>query len=76
MYDRYLVILFDSTNHAIRAEMVAKEAGFSVRTIPTPRHISSDCGIVLRIKREDRERVLRLFLDRAVAHRGVQEFRH
>lgn len=71
----YMVVLFDSTSLAIRGEQVAKKAGFLVRCIPTPRHISSDCGIVLRIRPEDREGILRKYETNKVRHNGVVELR-
>ena len=61
MHETFLVIVFDSTNRAIHGEQVAKKAGFNVRCIPTPREISSDCGIVLRIKESERKAILQEF---------------
>ena len=42
------VVLFHSTAHAIRAEKVLDRAGFRIKMIPTPRQLSSDCGMALR----------------------------
>jgi len=47
--ERFAVILVHSTSHAFHAERVLKRAGVGVRLIPTPRHLSSDCGSALRI---------------------------
>ena len=44
-----VVILVHSTSHAIHAERILKRAGLPVRLIPTPRHLSSDCGSAIRI---------------------------
>jgi hypothetical protein len=41
------VILFFSTQGAIKAERTLTRAGFVVRLIPTPRQFSSDCGTAL-----------------------------
>ena len=71
----YLIILFSSTHHAIRGEQVAKEAGFVVRCIPTPRHISSDCGIVLRILPGDREGMLAMYGEKSVSYDRVEPLR-
>lgn len=49
----YTVVLFPSTSGAIRAEKLAKEAGFTVKLIPVPRHLSSDCGVCLRCESTD-----------------------
>ena len=57
----FAVILVYSTSHAIQAERVLRKAGLPVKLIPTPRHLSSDCGSAVRIAAQDRtasERVL------------------
>ena len=69
--NEYSVILFNSTGHAIRAERVLQMAGIACKLIPVPRHISSDCGVCLRIARAD-ERAARTALERAgVASKGI-----
>lgn len=50
----HVVILVHSTSHAIAAERALKRAGLGVRLIPTPRHLSSDCGSAIRIAAADR----------------------
>lgn len=50
----FAVILVHSTSHAIQAERVLKLAGLTARLIPTPRHLSSDCGSAVRIASADR----------------------
>jgi hypothetical protein len=60
----YSVALFPSTSGAIRAEKLAKEAGLTVKLIPVPRHLSSDCGLCLRCESKD-ILVLRSLLERA-----------
>jgi hypothetical protein len=51
---QFAVILVHSTSHAIQAERVLKRARLSAKLIPTPRHLSSDCGSAVRIKAGDR----------------------
>jgi hypothetical protein len=52
----FAVILVHSTSHAIQAERVLARSGLTVRLIPTPRHLSSDCGSAVRIAAVDRDR--------------------
>jgi hypothetical protein len=52
------VILFPSVHFALRAEKLVKAKGISHKLIPVPRHLSSDCGVCLRIPWEKREEVL------------------
>ncbi|MEI6313505.1 MAG: DUF3343 domain-containing protein [Syntrophus sp. (in: bacteria)] len=51
---RYVVFLFLSVSYALKAEKILKAAGIAHKLIPVPRHISSDCGVCLRIT-EDRQ---------------------
>lgn len=53
--DQYAVILVHSTSHAIRGEKLLRKAGVAHKLIPVPRQLSSDCGICIRVKREDTE---------------------
>ena len=58
---RLYVVLFYSTSLAIRGEKIAKNAGIKVKLIPTPRQLSSDCGIVIRFDEKDRDVLIRSF---------------
>ena len=60
----YTVILLPSTSHAIHAEAALRIAGIGCQLVPVPRHISSDCGVCVRIGREDKA-VARAVLDAA-----------
>jgi hypothetical protein len=54
----YAVVLFHSTQGAIKAERVLVRAGFAVKLIPTPRQLSSDCGTALRCAWADVDAVI------------------
>lgn len=45
----YSVILFLSVSHALKAERLLKQESQAFKLIPVPRHISSDCGVCIRI---------------------------
>lgn len=51
----YAVILVPSISHALRAEKALMAAGIPCRLIPVPRHLSSDCGVCLRVSLGDAE---------------------
>jgi hypothetical protein len=55
MTELYAVILVHSINHAIRVEKVLGRGGLVCKLIPVPRHLSSDCGACVRIRRVDQE---------------------
>jgi hypothetical protein len=67
----YAVVLFHSTAHALRAEKVMSQAGFKIKMIPTPRQLSSDCGLALRFDRADGERVAAVLAENRVPTNGI-----
>ena len=68
---QYSVALFDSTSQVMRGEKLLGQAGVRVKMIPTPRQISSDCGLALRFDREEAERVVTILSENSVPVRGV-----
>jgi len=67
---QYSVALFDSTSQVMRGETLLGQAGVRVKMIPTPRQISSDCGLALRFNREEAERVVTILSENSVPVRG------
>ncbi|MBN1976928.1 MAG: DUF3343 domain-containing protein [Anaerolineae bacterium] len=55
MPGKHAVILVYSTSYAIRAEKILHQAGIASKLIPVPRHLSSNCGVCLRVERADKE---------------------
>lgn len=47
------VVTFESTSHAIRGEKSLKGEDIKIRTIPTPREITSSCGLSIKFNLED-----------------------
>lgn len=66
----YVVFLTPSTSHALRAEKLLSDACIRSKLIPVPRHLSSDCGVCLRVSRADRAVAERLL---AAAGLDVEE---
>jgi hypothetical protein len=67
----YGVVLFHSAAHVVRGEKVLARAGVTVKMIPTPRQISTDCGMALRFAREERERVEATLAENRVPIKGI-----
>ncbi len=67
----YVVILFPSTHYAIRAEKMAKGSGFTVKLIPVPRHLSSDCGVCLRCSSDQKEPLECLLQQEGIKIEGI-----
>jgi glycerophosphoryl diester phosphodiesterase len=70
------VVLFNSTNWALRAERESNRAGLDIMLVPTPRHLSSDCGTALRFKWPDREALVELLQERGVEFHGISPLWH
>ncbi len=51
----HVILLLYGTSHALRAEKVLQQAGIACKLIPIPRHLSSDCGVCLRLAQADGE---------------------
>ncbi len=61
----FVALLFNSVSHAMMAEKILKKEGIPHKLIPVPRHISSDCGVCLKIESKDEENI-RVFLNSKV----------
>ena len=59
----FKVILVHSTSHAIRAEKLLKQAELAPKLIPVPRHLSSDCGVAVRIPAEQEKRTMEILVE-------------
>lgn len=68
------VVLFHTTSAALRAEKVAKKAGLTAKLVPTPRHLSSDCGISLCFDWADREKMGLTLKTANVPIEGIHSF--
>jgi hypothetical protein len=69
----YFVVLVYSTSHALRAEKVLQGAGIGCKLIPVPRHLSSDCGVCIRLAQGDRDAALAALQAAGLAVAGVHD---
>ncbi len=65
------VVLFHTSSAAMQAEAVLVRAQLAVRLIPTPRDLSSDCGISLRFNWPEAEQVRTLLQQARVETAGI-----
>lgn len=66
MNEEHAVILVDSTSLVMRIEKLLKKEGLPYKLIPVPRHLSSDCGICVRICKQDSEAVKTILADHQI----------
>ena len=61
-----VLLLLQSTRHAIRAERLCEQVSVSCKVVPVPRHVSSQCGMALRIGEPDKAKA-----EKALAETGI-----
>ncbi|HPI92566.1 MAG TPA: DUF3343 domain-containing protein [Deltaproteobacteria bacterium] len=60
------VLLFESVSAALQAEKILKAVDIAHKIIPVPKHISSDCGVCIRVDEENLDRALQALQGRVV----------
>ncbi len=55
------LMTFHSSFHAVRAETLLLRGDIAVRLVPTPREISSNCGVALQIGYDEIPAALDIF---------------
>lgn len=68
----YSVILIDSTSHAMRIEKLLTSNGLGCKMIPVPRHLSSDCGVCVRVLSDDVASIQKILDQQQIAIQRVE----
>lgn len=68
---RYNVVLFHSVSGTLRAEKLLKAENLSIKVIPVPRHLSSDCGVCVRFVRKDQSKVEEILTRNQLELQGI-----
>lgn len=68
---RYNVVLFHSVSGALRAEKLLKAESLSIKVIPVPRQLSSDCGICIRFDQKDQPKVEEVLARNQLEMQGI-----
>ncbi|UCE19276.1 MAG: DUF3343 domain-containing protein [Gemmatimonadota bacterium] len=67
------VITFDSIHRVMKAERILKSEDVSLTLVPTPREISSECGMVVQVGCEELERVQEIFNKNRLEIEGIYQ---
>jgi Putative Se/S carrier protein-like len=67
------VVLFHSITGALQAEKRLKGKGVTIKLIPVPRQLSSDCGVCLRFRSDDEAEVKRALEEDRIGIQGIYE---
>ena len=65
------IVAFKSTQHAIRTDKLLNESNMKVTTLPTPREISSSCGISVRFLKDDINKVIDIIESNEILYHGI-----
>jgi len=68
------IITFVSIHFVMKAEKVLKKEGIDFRLIPTPRKISSDCGMAIEANYENMERIKTILGSHKCGMEGIYRF--
>ena len=69
--DSWLIMSFDSTQQALRAEMLLEYAEIEIDLCPTPKEITAGCALSIQFPPECLERVKEIIRHEAVEIRGI-----
>ncbi|SEO43020.1 DUF3343 domain-containing protein [Paenibacillus sp. OK076] len=69
--DDWMLIAFDSTQQALRAEMLLEFAEIEIDLFPTPKEITAGCALCIQFPKEDLERVKQIIRNEFVEIRGL-----
>ncbi|MEC0244494.1 DUF3343 domain-containing protein [Paenibacillus chitinolyticus] len=67
----WLLIAFDSTQQALRAEMLLEYADIEIDLCPTPKSVTAGCALSIQFPPEDYTEVQRIIETEQVEIRGI-----
>jgi hypothetical protein len=71
MDNNWLLLAFDSTQQALRAEMLLDYAGIETDTCPTPKSITAGCALSIQFERERLQEVRQIIRSEKVEIKGI-----
>ncbi len=67
----YSYVVVYSTSHAVKIEKLLNEKGIQLKMVPVPRHISSDCGVCIRVRTFDKPSVQEVLTKQNIEIQGI-----
>ena len=71
MEEEWLVMAFDSTQQALRAEMLLEYAEVEIDLFPTPKEITAGCALSIRFPQMSLDVVKQIIISESVEIRGI-----
>lgn len=66
-----MLVAFDSTHQALRAETLFEYAGIEIDIRPTPKEITAGCALSIEFPDEALQQVLEIIRDNRIEMKGV-----
>ncbi|MBP1994610.1 DUF3343 domain-containing protein [Paenibacillus eucommiae] len=66
-----MLLAFDSTQQALRAEMLLEYADIEIDICPTPKEITAGCALSIEFPKDDLDQVQAIIVSEKVEIRGV-----
>lgn len=66
-----MLIAFDSTQQALRTEMLLEYADIEIDILPTPKEITAGCALTIEFPQEQLDEVKRIIAQEHVEIRGI-----
>ncbi|MFC3747242.1 DUF3343 domain-containing protein [Paenibacillus sp. GCM10012306] len=66
-----MLIAFDSTQQALRAEMLLEYAELEIDIFPTPKEITAGCAISIQFEGDKLDEVRHIIVDQRIEIRGI-----
>lgn len=66
-----MLIAFDSTQQALRAEMLLEYAEIEIDIFPTPKEITAGCAISIQFYQSALEKVQKIVIEQNIEIRGI-----
>ncbi|MFD2615273.1 DUF3343 domain-containing protein [Paenibacillus gansuensis] len=66
-----MLIAFDSTQQALRTEMLLEYADIEIDTCPTPKEITAGCALSIQFPKKDLQQVKQIIQSEQVEIRGI-----
>ena len=66
-----MLIAFDSTQQALRAEMLLEYVEIEIDICPTPKEITAGCALSIHFPEDDLQRVKEVIINERVEVRGL-----
>lgn len=71
--ENYFLATFQTTHNALHAEKILEHAGIPFIVVPTPREVSSGCGLAIRFYNEHLDDIMNKFNENDIVFSSIYD---